>query len=57
MSDNESLRADQVRLETSEPNRRTGWIRCVLGIHIAGMDRFGDGGSVDCGGEFEVAVC
>lgn len=57
MSDNESLRADQVRLETSEPNMRTGWIRCVLGIHCFGMDRLGDGGSVDCGGEFEVAAC
>lgn len=52
MSDDESFRADRVRLETSEPNRRTGWILCVLGIHFVGVGRFGGGCSVDCVGEF-----
>lgn len=57
MSDDESLHADQIRLETSKANRLTGWLRFILGIHIAGVDRLGDGCSADCVGEFEVAAC
>lgn len=56
MSDDESFRADRVRLETSEPNRRTGWIRGVLGIQFFGVGMLGGGCSVVVVGEFEVAV-
>ena len=54
MSDDESFRADRVRLETSKANRLTGWLRFILGIHIAGVDRLGGGCSADCVGVFEM---